>query len=70
MTVLELNNAHKDPMFCGELRAKSPVVEIFSALVKGEDLSKFSKEMADKAVAHIQDLDMTVCLSREIWPIR
>lgn len=35
---------------------KSPVVEIFSALTRGQDLSKFDGKMVDKVNAHIKDL--------------
>ena len=53
----ELNNAKNDTTFAtGKINEKSPVVEVFSAMVDGKDLSKFNKAMADKAVGYIQTL--------------
>lgn len=55
-TTYELNNLHKDSdTFSGKFNKKSPVSEIFSAMVNGEDLSKFGKK-ADAAVAYIKEL--------------
>jgi hypothetical protein len=52
----ELNNAKRDSQFAtGQVNAKSPVVEVFSALVKGEEIAKFGAK-GDKAVKYIQDL--------------
>ena len=52
----ELNNARKDADFAsGKINAKSAVVEIFSAIVNGEDLSRFGKK-ADVAANYIKDL--------------
>ena len=56
-TTFELNNLRKDSdSFNGKFTQKSPVVEIFSAMVNGEELSKFGKK-GDKAVAYIKELN-------------
>lgn len=55
-TTYELNNLRKDAdVFSGKFTKQSPVVEIFSAMVNGEELSKFGAK-ADKAVNYIKDL--------------
>lgn len=55
-TTYELNNLRKDSdVFNGKFNKQSPVSEIFSAMVNGEELSKFGAR-ADKAVAYIKDL--------------
>ena len=55
-TTYELNNLRKDSdMFSGKFTKQSPVVEIFSAMVNGEELSKFG-EKANKAVDYIKNL--------------
>ena len=52
----ELNNARKDETFAsGKVTAQSPVVEIFSAMTNGEELSKYGKK-ADVAAKYIMDL--------------
>lgn len=52
----ELNNLRKDSdAFSGKFAKQSPVVEIFSAMVNGEELSRFGAK-ADKAVAYIKEL--------------
>lgn len=52
----ELNNLHKDSdAFSGKFTKQSPIVEIFSAMVNGEELSRFGAK-ADKAVNYIKDL--------------
>lgn len=52
----ELNNARNDANFAsGKVTANSPVVEIFSALVDGKDLSNFGAK-ADVAVKYIKEL--------------
>jgi len=52
----ELNNARRDETFAsGKIKSTSPVVEIFSALVDGKDLSKFGKK-ADVAITHMKGL--------------
>lgn len=55
MNTFELNNARRDADVSGVFTKTSPVVEIFSALVKGEDLSRFGAK-ADKAVNYIKEL--------------
>lgn len=55
-TTYELNNLRKDAdVFDGKFNKFSPVVEVFSAMVNGEELSKFGAK-ADKAVTYIKDL--------------
>lgn len=52
----ELNNAKRDETFStGKVNAKSPVVEVFSAMVNGEEIGKFGKK-ADVAAKYIMDL--------------
>lgn len=52
----ELNNAKRDETFAsGKVNAKSPVVEVFSAMVNGEEIGKFGKK-ADVAAKYIMDL--------------
>ena len=55
-TTYELNNLRKDAdTFNGKFKKTSPIVEVFSAMVSGQELSKFGKK-ADAAVAYIKDL--------------
>lgn len=57
-TTYELNNLRKDSdAFSGKFTKQSPVVEIFSAMVNGEELSRFGAK-ADKAVAYIKELGL------------
>ena len=55
----ELNTTNNvkdtDAFVNGKLNAKSPIVEIFSALVSGEDTSKYGAKV-DKVVARVSDL--------------
>jgi hypothetical protein len=52
----ELNNARNDATFAtGKIHEKSPVVEVFSAMTDGSDLSKFGKH-ADASVKYIKEL--------------
>lgn len=52
----ELNNARKDDAYdTGKITQMSPVVEIFSAMADGKDLSPYGKR-ADIAAKHIMDL--------------
>lgn len=54
--VFEMNNVKKDnDLFAGTFNKKSPVVEIFAAMVDGKDLSKFGAA-ADKAVNYFKEL--------------
>lgn len=53
----ELNNAINDSnVVAGKIKATSPVVEVFSAMTSGKDLSRFGKT-ADKAAAYIKELN-------------
>lgn len=53
---IELNNARKDDLaFSGKFTAKSPVVEIFSAMTQGKDLTPYGKK-ADEAAKYIMGL--------------
>jgi len=56
-TTIELNNARKDANYItnNNLHAHSAVVEVFSAMVNGEEVGKFGAK-ADKAVAYIKKL--------------
>lgn len=55
-TTYELNNLRKDAdAFDGKFNKFSPVVEVFSAMVKGEELGKFGAK-ANKAVNYIKEL--------------
>lgn len=52
----ELNNLRKDAeLFDGKFKQNSPVVEVFKAMVNGEEVSKFGAK-ADKAVNYIKSL--------------
>ena len=56
-TSFELNNVRKDALYNtnDRLNAHSAVVEVFSAMTNGEDISKFGAK-ADKAVEYIKGL--------------
>lgn len=52
----ELSNEVKDAnLTANKIQAKSPVVEVFSAMVKGEDLAPYGKK-ADKSAKYIMGL--------------
>ena len=54
---VEMNSARNDSQFVsGELKAKSPVVEIFSAMASGVDIPSKYGTRADKVVSHIKEL--------------
>lgn len=54
---IELNNARKDADFVsGKTSVKSPVVEVFSAMVDGKDVGSVCKD-ADKYVTGIKELN-------------
>ena len=56
MFTYELNNVKKDSdFFSGKFTKSSPVVEVFSAMAQGKDLSKFGAK-ADVAVNYIKSL--------------
>lgn len=53
----EMNNERKDANFVsGKVKANSPVVEIFSAMTSGKDLSPYGKK-ADVAAKYIMELN-------------
>jgi len=56
----ELNNARKDELYNAnqQLNVKSPVVEVFSAMAEGRELSslKFNEKVVNKASKYIIDL--------------
>lgn len=55
-TTFELNNIRRDSdYFGGKFHKNSVVSEVFSAMVKGNDLEKWGKK-ADRAVEYIKDL--------------
>lgn len=57
MYTIELNNERKDANFVsGKVKAQSPVVEIFSAMVNGKDLAPYGKK-ADIAATYIKELN-------------
>lgn len=56
MFKFELNNARKDEQFVNaKLNSKSPIVEIFSAVATGQDLSKYGKKV-DTVMTHLKGL--------------
>lgn len=56
MNTFEMNNVRKDAdLFNGKFNKKSPVVEVFAAMVNGESLDRFGKK-ADAAVNYIKEL--------------
>jgi len=59
-TIIELNNVRKDANYitnadAQRLHSHSAIVEVFSAMANGEEISKFGV-VADKAVKHIKSL--------------
>jgi len=56
--IFELNtiNNVKDNDVVTKVKATSPVVEVFSALVQGDSLSKFDGKVVDKSVEHLKEL--------------
>ena len=55
--VIELNNERKDASFAsGKVNGKSAVVEIFSAMTAGKDLSPYGRK-ADVAAKYIKGLN-------------
>lgn len=56
MNTFEMNNVRKDSdIYNGKITKRSPVVEVFAAMVNGESLDRFGKK-ADVAVNYIKDL--------------
>lgn len=56
MYTIELNNEIKDANFVSQVSANSPVVEIFSAMADGKELSAYGKK-ADVAAKYIKELN-------------
>ena len=58
MSYFELNTTNnvRDDVGAGKIKATSPIVEVFSALVHGKTLSGFDSKVADKCVEHLKDL--------------
>lgn len=54
MATFELNNVKKD-IASNKINRNSPIVEVFSAMVDGRDISKYGK-VADKGVRYIKEL--------------
>ena len=56
--IFEMNTVNnvKDTVGASKVKATSPVVEVFSALVQGKSLSGFDGKVADKSVNHIKAL--------------
>jgi len=56
--IFELNTVNnvRDNVGASKIKATSPVVEVFSALTQGKDLSKFDGKVVDKSVEHIKGL--------------
>lgn len=62
----ELNNERKDANFVsGKINGKSVVVEVFSAMAKGKDLSTYGKK-ADVAAKYIMDLNSKAAMGDEL----
>lgn len=55
MNTFEMNNVRRDSDLNVNIKKQSPVVEVFSAMVKGETLDRFGKK-ADVAVEYIKEL--------------
>lgn len=56
MYTFEINNKREDSVnFSGKFTNKSPVVEIFSAMVDGKEMGKYGKQ-GDKAIKYIKNL--------------
>lgn len=51
----EMNSARKDALVNAKITKESPVVEVFSAMVKGQELGRFGAK-ADHAVEYIKNL--------------
>jgi hypothetical protein len=58
MYTIELNNERRDSEYAiGKTKKTSPVVEIFSAITNGKELSGYDKAVADKSVKFIKELN-------------
>ena len=57
MKTFEMNSARRDRDFCNaKIKRKSPVVEVFSRMIKGKDLNIFDRNIANKSVRFIKNL--------------
>ena len=57
MNNFEMNSARNDRDFCNpKISKKSPVVEIFSQMVKGKELKGFDKSVINRSVKFIKSL--------------
>ena len=57
MKTFEMNSIRKDSDFCNEkINKNSPVVEVFSRMVKGKEIGSMNKSVADKSVEFIKGL--------------
>lgn len=57
MNSFEMSSVRKDRDFCIEkINRKSPVVEVFSRMVKGKDLQGFDRNIANRSVRFIKGL--------------
>lgn len=57
MYTIEMNSARKDaPVVNANIKSNSPVVEVFSAMVKGDSLDKFGNA-GNKSVEYIKELN-------------
>lgn len=56
--IFELNTVNnvKDDISASKIKATSPIVEVFSALVQGKSTSGMDGKVVDKSVAHIKEL--------------
>ncbi|MGZ9868121.1 hypothetical protein ACU3L3_06840 [Priestia endophytica] len=67
MFSIELNNARKDSetFVNPKLGTKSPIVEIFSAVATGQDLSKYGKKV-DTVMKHVAELSSQAMLGNPV----
>ena len=57
MNNFEMNSARNDRDFCNsKINKNSPVVEIFSQMVKGKELKGFDKSIINRSVKFIKSL--------------
>lgn len=57
MKTFEMNSIRKDKDFCNDrINKNSPVVEVFSRMVKGQDLNGVDRNLANRSVSFIKGL--------------
>lgn len=57
MNTFEMNSIRKDRDFCNiQINSKSPVVEVFSRMVKGTDLQSLDRNIVNRSVKFIKEL--------------